>query len=325
MNSRKSRLIKKSLMTHFLFATLLVLTIQLFISPGSAQLSVSQSLIHNGDFSNGLTGWTPGVLKPSGIKGYPRWGSSNGTLGDWGNVHWGSGGMKHSAYLDVPGGATAYLESDLFKLPDKEGEWTLDLTLGGAKSPTMLQVQLKTQIGIYTLDSFETPKIELGQQPAIKHYSIPSNFTSQNIAVRFTCADVPPYHDDGVYCIFGGIPTPSSDIPTSALVVVATGLAVAGTAIVAAYLASQATEATQAGHSKGFLSYLASLAIAVAARLIGKPCCACTGACNHTGPHSFCPAHDPRTLYSRMQIVNSIYCRFCGKKLGECKTPTFSH
>jgi hypothetical protein len=176
--------------TSLLVAALLVLVVQLFASPGYSQSSASQNLVRNGDFSNGLTGWTVGVLKPSGFGGYPHWGISNTT--PWRPQ------VKPFAYLDVPGGAEAYLESDPFMLPNKQGGWTLDLTLWGFHDPTILQVQIKTQGGIYTLDSFETPKVELGQPPAMKHYSIPSNFTDQNIAVRYTCADTPPYHDHGV-------------------------------------------------------------------------------------------------------------------------------
>lgn len=97
------------------------------------------------------------------------------------------------------------MDSDPIMLSNIQGGWTLDFTLWGLLSPTILEVQIKTQASIYTLDHFEPPKVELGQQPVMKHYSIPSNFTGQEIAVRFTCADTPPYHAQGVYCSFDDI------------------------------------------------------------------------------------------------------------------------
>lgn len=196
--------------TCLLVAALLLFTVQPFASPGFAQSSASQSILRNGDFSNGLTGWTPGILRSSGFGGYPRWGIFNST--PWRT------GLNPFAFLDVPGGSAAYLDSDPFMLPNKPGGWTLDFTLWGLLSPTILEVQIKTQTSIYTLDSFEPPKVELGQQPVMKHYSIPSNFTGQNIAVRFTCSDTPPYHAQGVYCGFDDIvvaPAQSGPIATT--------------------------------------------------------------------------------------------------------------
>jgi hypothetical protein len=306
---------RKLPLAHLLVTVLLMFTVPLLPMLGFAQSNVSQNVLRNGDFSNGFAGWTPGVLTPSGFGGYPRWGIWNAS--PWRNGY-------PFAYLDVPGGAAAYLESDPFLLPQKQGSWTLDATLWGQLSPTILQVQIKSQAGFYTLDSFEPPKIELAQKPAMKHYLIPSNFTGQNIAVRFTCADTPPYHAQGVYCAITDIaampPPPPPNVNPVTFVFVAMGLATAAAGVA---LALHASSSAQGGSKLGFHAYLASIALAIAAVLSRKFCCACAGACNHTGPHSFCPAHDPRTLYSRMQIVYTTYCRHCGRKLEdhECREP----
>jgi 4-amino-4-deoxy-L-arabinose transferase-like glycosyltransferase len=178
--------------SYFLVAAVLALTVQMFVVPGLGQSSASQSLLRNGDFSNGLNGWTPGTIKPSRFPGYPRWGIFNST--PW------RLGTNPFAFLDVPGGAEAYLDSDPFQLPENQSGWTLQSTLWGFHDPTILQVQIKSKSGIYTLDSFEPPKVELGEQPAGKSYFIPGNFTLQTIAVRLTCQGVNPTDSHGVYC-----------------------------------------------------------------------------------------------------------------------------
>ena len=39
-------------------------------------------------------------------------------------------------------------------------------------------------------------------------------------------------------------------------------------------------------------------------------CCLCAGACSHTGPHSYCPTHDP----NRIQVCPHCgYCPHCGR------------
>jgi hypothetical protein len=113
----------------------------------------------------------------------------------------------------VPGGAAAYLESDPFLLPrNQEGGWALQATLWGMYDPTILEVEIRTQMGLYTLDSFETPKVELGQQPAIKYYLIPSNFTGTAIALWFTCEGKTPDEAHGVFCGFDDISVTPSQV-----------------------------------------------------------------------------------------------------------------
>jgi hypothetical protein len=310
-------LAKKFRATYLLLPALLVLVVQMFATPGLAQSG--QNILRNGDFSNGLTSWTPGVLKPSSFAGYPKWGTSNSTFFD----------LKHYAYLDVAGGAATYLESDPFILPGKLGGWTLNSTYWGALSPTLMQIQLKTQMGIYTLDSFETPKIALGDHPATKLYLIPSNFTGQNIAVRFTCADIPPYHADAVFCMFGRTalippPAPPAVNSVAVLIVVGMGLGLAAVGVALAHSASSSASSNAQGEAKPgfhFPPFLTSLFLALVGYLSKRACCVCAGICNHTGPHSFCPVHDPRTFHSRMQLVYTVYCRFCGRKLEEHESP----
>ena len=127
------RLVLRRAFKYLLVVTVLVLTVPLFSMPVAAQsattTSTSQNLVRNGDFSNGLTGWTVGVLKPSSFVGYPKWGIFNTT--PWRPQ------VKPFAYLDVPGGAAAYLESDPFTLPSsQEGGWALTATIWGLHDPT---------------------------------------------------------------------------------------------------------------------------------------------------------------------------------------------
>lgn len=300
-------------------------TISLLPLAGFAQTNSNQNLVRNGDFSNGLFDWTFGTLKPSEFSGYPK----SGTFPTPGRI-------GSSAYLDVAGGAAAYLESDPFVLGDKVPGWTLNFTffgtpviLWGASSSAMLEVQLTSQAGIYTLDSLKPPVLQLGQQPAMRHYLIPANFTDHYVALRLACTDTPPTHANGVFCTFGDVgvlpaqPGPiqaTTDITPIALIFIALGLVVAAAAVALAYASSSNAQ----GHAKlGFHGFLASLALAFVGYVSKKFCCACAGACNHKGPHSFCPAHDPTTLHSRMEIVYKVYCRHCGRKLEEheCKGP----
>ena len=78
--------------------------------------------------------------------------------------------------------------------------------------PQIVQVQIRSQMGIYTLDSFEASKVELGQQPAMKYYFVPANFTGHAIAVWFTCEGVNPDESHGVYCGFDDIAVTPSQI-----------------------------------------------------------------------------------------------------------------
>jgi hypothetical protein len=319
MRSRVSLgvLASKRALAYVLVSVLLMLTVSLLPMLGFAQSSASQNLLRNGDFSNGLTGWTKGVLKPS---------HTNASFGPYPKIETVGTGPGAHASLDVPGGGAAYLESDPFMLPDKRGGYTLNATVWAQFGPTILEIQLRTQMGIYTVDSFEPPKVELGQQPVVKQYFIPTNFTGQNVALRFSCFDTPPGHHYAVYCKFSNVIIPPPPLPpvnsVASSIVIAMGLATAAAGVA---LALHASSSAQGGSKLGtlFHAYLASLALAIAAVLSRKFCCACAGACNHTGPHSFCPAHDPRTLYSRMQIVYTTYCRHCGRKLEdhECREP----
>lgn len=188
---------------YLMVGMLLLLTVSMLPMPGLSQSTTTrtatfQNLVRNGNFSNGLIGWSGGVLKQSGFATYPRWGIYNTT--PWRTQ------IDPFAYLDVPGGAKAYLESDPFLLPaNQEGGWALEATLWGMHDRTILQIQIRTQVGIYTLDSFDPPKVELDQQPAMKYYLIPSNFTDHAIAIWFTCEGVNPSDGHGVMCGFDDI------------------------------------------------------------------------------------------------------------------------
>jgi hypothetical protein len=196
--------LKSRLLSYPLIAAILI---SILAMPGAAQSNAS-NLIYNGSFTNGLDGWTPGTLKPSGFAGYPKWGIFNST--PW------RLGINQFAFLDVPGAAEAYLDSTPFLLPFISGGWTLGFTLWGLHDPTILGVQMKSQAGIYTLDSFEPAYVERGQNATVKHYLIPANFTGQTIAVRFTCEGVNPNDSHGVYCGFDDVAvTPAQQTVTT--------------------------------------------------------------------------------------------------------------
>jgi len=287
----------------------------LFLTPAMAQSTNSQNLLRNGDFSEGFANWTAGVLTPSEYAGYPRWGIV-GTVGR---------GNGLSAYLDVSGGAAAYLQSDSFMLPEGEGA-TLNATFWGTLSPTILQVDIRTSAGVYPLDSLTPPMVESGQQPILKGYRIPGNFSGQDISIRFTCADTTPAHASGAYCAFADLAVsqlPAVNIYASyAMIAGALGLAAAGVAM-ANGTSSGASSGSAGAQGKPPIFSLRWLALLLAGYLSKKYCCVCAGKCNHKGPHSFCPAHDPSTFPARMDAVYKVYCRYCGRKLEEheCKGP----
>jgi hypothetical protein len=304
-------------------AALLVLAVQLFATLAMAQSSTGQNLLRNGDFSDGLTGWTEGVLRKSAYVQYPEWMVVGGV---------GFSGNGLSAYLDVSGGAAAYLESDPFMLPEQQGAYTLNATFWGTRNPTVLQVEIRTQGGTYVLDSLEPPRVESDQEPIVKDYNIPGNFSGQNIALRFTCADEPSAHASGASCAFADLAVlqlPADNMYSSvAMIAMGLGLAAAGVAL--AQGASSGSSSSTGSQAKPpakpgfhFPISLRALALALVGYLSKKYCCACAGTCNHTGPHSFCPAHDPRTLAARMEVVYKVYCRYCGRKLEEheCRGP----
>jgi len=147
-----------------------------------AILSVSpveaQNLVQNGDFSNGLAYWNPGILDSGSIPGYPKWGTYVYPFkGD------------PSAFLDVPGGAFAYLDSDPFFMPDVG---FVQITFWGNRDPVVLGVQLKVEGGsIYVLDSVEPPRTEFGQTPVTKEYVLGTNVAGRNVAIRFVCRSYP--------------------------------------------------------------------------------------------------------------------------------------
>ena len=309
-------------MTRFTTAGLLViaslaLAVQLAATPVLAQSSTGQNLLRNGDFSDGLTGWTPGVLRPSDHVGYPRWGLV-GTVG--------TSGTSLSAYLDVSGGGAAYLESNPFLLPQASQVWTLNATLWGTLNPAVLQIEVRTQRGAYILDSLEPPRVQQGEQPIVKNYRIPLNFSGQDISLRFSCADIAG-HANGVYCAFAGLAVSQAPAPNlyAALIMVAAGLGLAAGSVALAHGSSSGSSGTQGQGKPGlhFPTFLRPLALALLGYLSKKYCCACAGTCNHTGPHSFCPAHNPSTLAARMEVVYKVYCRYCGRKLEEheCSGP----
>jgi hypothetical protein len=173
----------KSRITSTVLLCLGFLLIELIIS---ASVVAQGNLVVNGSFTNGLANWTPGVLSSGSYSGYPKWGTE---------VYPSVG--RPSAYLDVPGGAFAYLDSDPFYLP---ATGTLSLVMWGHHDPVVLGVQVVVQGGqTYVLDSFDPPKADLGQNPVTKQYPLLSNVVGQNIAVRLLCRSESQYAT-GTFC-----------------------------------------------------------------------------------------------------------------------------
>jgi len=164
----------------------------------------TENLVHNGDFSAGLAHWSPGILNAGSIPGYPRWGTY--VYPTRGNP---------SAFLDVPGGAFAYLDSDFFFMPNAG---TLKVTLWGNHDPVVLGVQVKIEGGpVYVLDSLEPPRTEMGQTPVTKQYLLGDNVAGRSIAVRFVCRSEPSFlvgtlcnYDDVFVSSQGGTVTSTS-------------------------------------------------------------------------------------------------------------------
>jgi hypothetical protein len=169
-------------------------------APASSTGEHSQEdLVSNGNFANGLANWTEGVLNSGSFSGYPHFGTEVDP----------SVGFT-SAYIDVPGGAFAYLDSNLFYLPTIG---TLSLTMWGHKDPVILGVQVVVQGGpTYVLASFDPPKTQLGQNPVTKQYPLLNNVAGQTIAIRLACRSEPQYAT-GTFCDYANVVVTSGSAP----------------------------------------------------------------------------------------------------------------
>jgi hypothetical protein len=158
----------------------------------SPELALAQNLIRNGDFSNGLSKWTPVVSDPGRAgDGYPKWGIEV-------DPHVGIA----SAYLDVPAGAFAWLDSDPFFMPDTG---TVSVTMWGHHDSVDLGVQVAVQGGpTFVLDHFDPPKTEHGQVPVTRGYVLGTNVAGRSIAIRLTCHDLDD-HWVGTFCDFANV------------------------------------------------------------------------------------------------------------------------
>jgi hypothetical protein len=168
---------------------LILVLVALVVYPVAHALAVD--LVRNGDFSNGLRNWHPGALSSGKLPGYPQWGTHiDPVKGD------------PSAFLDVPGGAFAYLDSDFFFMPDVG---TLTVTVWGHRDPVVLGVQVKIEEGpVYVLDDIDPPKIDFGQNPTTKQYFLGTNVAHSNIAIRFVCRSEPSFIV-GTFCDYDDV------------------------------------------------------------------------------------------------------------------------
>jgi hypothetical protein len=160
----------------------------------------SQNLVANGDFGNELMGWHPGTLDPGSIPGYPQWGTHVDPVR--GNP---------SAFLDVPGGAFAYLDSDFFFMPSVG---SLTVTLWGHHDPVVLGVQVRIEGGpTIVLDDIDPPKWELAQTPVTNQYVLGTNVAGRNIAVRFVCRSEPSFLV-GTFCDYDDVSVTTNTVTT---------------------------------------------------------------------------------------------------------------
>jgi hypothetical protein len=181
---------------------MLVLLSSLLLVPISHHaLVVGQNLLQNGDFNDGLAHWNPGILDPGSVTGYPKWGT---------RVYQFRG--DPSAFLDAPGGAFAFLDSDFFLLPHPG---ILTATMWGNHDPVVLGVQVRIETGpIYVLDSFDPPKTEFGQNPVTREYTLGPELVGKSIAIRLLCRSEPVYFV-GTFCNFDDVSVTSESVATS--------------------------------------------------------------------------------------------------------------
>ena len=187
--------------------TILLLVV---VAASSAEFALAQNLIRNGDFSNGLSNWTPVVSDHGGAgDGYPKWGVEV-------DPHVGI----TSAYLDVPAGAFAWLDSDSFFMPNTG---TVRVTMWGHHDSVDLGVQVVV-VGpggaAFVLDHFDPPKTEYGGIPVTREYVLGTNVAWRNIAIRLTCHDF-DNHWVGTFCDFANVIVTSEQPPPPTVTVTA--------------------------------------------------------------------------------------------------------
>ena len=135
-------------------------------------------LIPNGDFSNGLSGWTTGVLREgTGLfQGYPKILIHNDVIS-------GRQAYKPSVALDVPGGTAAYVQSSYFLLSTPQ---KLKLEVFGHYQVTLatIQVVMEGDPNPIIIDNFPPPRVEVNELPITKEYSLGGDFVGKRIAIR---------------------------------------------------------------------------------------------------------------------------------------------
>jgi hypothetical protein len=126
-------------------------------------------------------GWSEVTLASGGYSGYPHYGMEatavSSTYPRYGNP---------AAFLDVPGGASGYLQSSYFLMPS---QGSLTITVWGHKGSVSLSISVVVQStnGVIILDTLDPPKADLGSLPLTKTYTLGPSFVGQNIAIRLGC------------------------------------------------------------------------------------------------------------------------------------------
>jgi hypothetical protein len=106
-------------------------------------------LVQNGDFCEGLAGWTQVAEDAGSFSGYPHFVIS---AAPWCNAE---AAGNPSVYVDVPGGAAGAIEQQI-ALPN-DGGLTLSLTVWGNLDPVTVTITLADSAGDHVLDTFTPP------------------------------------------------------------------------------------------------------------------------------------------------------------------------
>jgi hypothetical protein len=129
----------------------------------------------------------------------------SGSAGHYGvenfaNYGWVSGVTSNFLFLDTFYGNSAYFQSSFFYVPESS---TLTLSVLGHKDSVSLTIAIVVRDAtVYTLDTLDPPKAQLGQQPISKTYALGSQLVGQNMAIRLGCSST---GSTGTFCDYASI------------------------------------------------------------------------------------------------------------------------
>lgn len=183
-----------------------------------AQAAASSNAITNGDFSQGLSGWTKGVVAKGSFSGYPNIAVSTISRCDPSQA-----ASNPFLIMDVPGGAKGYLDQRI-TVPASGG--TLSFLTWGNLQPVKTTISAVTSAGTTTLLAYTPPPLQATvatctkAKPVTKSIDM-SAFEGRTVTLRIeststgsdgTIADF----DDFRLSAGGGSSTPSAPAPVLA-------------------------------------------------------------------------------------------------------------